>query len=61
MNVLSSDTMLAPDDLTAVMNWIAAQGQPSLGEVIYHFASLDTPRLWRTLGWLIKLGIMRVL
>jgi len=61
MNVLAADTMLAPDDITAVLNWIAAQGRPSLGNIIKQFSALDPSRLWRTLAWLAKLGIARIL
>jgi len=60
MNVLAFDMMVGAEDVAAILNWIGTQGRSTIGEVHQQFLALDTSRLWRTLGWLAKLGIIRV-
>ncbi|MDD3287619.1 MAG: hypothetical protein PHX43_01250, partial [Alphaproteobacteria bacterium] len=60
INVHGMDILLHPDDLTAIINWTSSQGSPSVGEILAKFSTLDTGKLWRSLTWMLKLGIMRL-
>ena len=57
INVLAFDMMIAPDEIAPLINWIAAQGSPTIGEILRQFHTHDAPRLWRTLSWMLKLGM----
>ncbi|HUY68656.1 MAG TPA: glycosyltransferase family 4 protein [Alphaproteobacteria bacterium] len=60
INLLALDMMIAPDRTTALINHIAAQGPLAIGALFAAFPDLDRAALWRTLGWLLKLAILRV-
>jgi glycosyltransferase involved in cell wall biosynthesis len=60
INIFGLDMMIAPDDLAKLINRISAQAGIAIGDVFKEYATLDQSRLWRTLGWLIKLGILRM-
>jgi alpha-maltose-1-phosphate synthase len=59
INLFGLDLMIAPDDITKLINTVSAQNGISIGEIFAQFPAVDRAALWRTLGWLIKLGIMR--
>lgn len=59
INVFGMDVMIAPEETTRLINSISKLGAPSLGDLIRQNAALDQTQLWRTFGWLIKLGILR--
>ncbi|MDX2027013.1 MAG: glycosyltransferase family 4 protein [Alphaproteobacteria bacterium] len=59
MNVLALDVMIPAEDTIKLINHIASQNAVSIGSLFQAFPAFDRPRLWRTLGWLIKLGILR--
>jgi glycosyltransferase involved in cell wall biosynthesis len=59
INVFGIDMMIPPDDATKLINFISKQGNPAISEVLRQFSGFDTAQLWRTLAWLIKLGILR--
>jgi glycosyltransferase involved in cell wall biosynthesis len=64
INLMALDMMIAPDDAMQLINFVAAQGSVSIGKIFAEAESADAAEnaaLWRTLGWLIKLGILRVL
>ncbi|MDP9127020.1 MAG: glycosyltransferase family 4 protein [Pseudomonadota bacterium] len=58
MNVLALDVLAAPEEVTKMIVHIAANKSVSIGALVKAFAAIDAPRLWRTIGWLIKLGIL---
>ncbi len=60
INVLAIDMMLPADDMTALINYVSKQGTTMCGDIFKQFPSFDRSRLWRALGWLIKLGIISV-
>jgi len=53
--------MIPPDDTTKLINYVSAQGTAAIGDVLKQHPTLDRAALWRTLAWLIKLGILRVM
>ena len=59
INVFGLDVMIAPDITTQMINHITKQGTVPIASLFQTFPALDRPQLWRTLGWLIKLGILR--
>jgi glycosyltransferase involved in cell wall biosynthesis len=58
INIYGLDLMILPEDITRLINYIAAKGHVTIGEILREFATLDKPRLWRTLGWQMKLGVL---
>lgn len=58
INVFGMDMMIPPDEATKLVNYISAHGPLTIGAVIAAMPNYDRPQLWRTLGWLIKLGII---
>ncbi len=59
INLFGLDMMIAPDDITKLISCVAAQDGISTGDVFALMPSADAHALWRTVGWLIKLGILR--
>lgn len=59
INVFGLDIMVPPEETTKLISAISHSGSPMIGELIQKNPSLDPAQLWRTLGWLIKLGILR--
>lgn len=59
INVLALDVMISAEDTIRVINHISARNTASIADLFQSFPDFDKPRLWRTLGWLIKLGILR--
>jgi len=60
INVLGLDVMLTAEDTTKLIAYILAQGETPIRRLFLVFPFLDRARLWRTAGWLIKLGILGV-
>lgn len=62
MNVMAMDIMPHPETLMAVIQMISAQGTASVAEILSYAAAKekDTSKLWRSLTWLLKLGIARL-
>lgn len=59
INMFGLDMMLAPETTMHLIAYISRQGTITIGEILQQNPSLDPPFLWRTLAWLIKLGILR--
>lgn len=59
INIFALDVMVEAEDTTKLINYISSQGAISIGEVIRQFPTFDQGSLWRTLCWLIKLGILK--
>jgi glycosyltransferase involved in cell wall biosynthesis len=57
INLFGLDMMIHPDETTKLIAYVSAQNV-SIGDVLRQFASCDRAALWRTLGWLIKLGVL---
>ena len=60
INVFAIDMMIPPDDTISLINKIASKGEIRIGDLLREAASFDKNQMWRTFGWLIKLGILRV-
>ena len=60
INVLAFDMMIAPDEVAPLINWIAAEGSPSIGSILQQFPTYNRERLWRTLAWMLKLGMVTI-
>jgi hypothetical protein len=58
INVYGLDMMIPPPSIPLVINHITTQAGCRIGDVLGAFPALDRAALWRTLGWLIKLGIV---
>ena len=59
VNVFGMDMMIPPEETTKLISAISKLGEPSIGDLLQKIPALDQNQLWRTLGWLIKLGILR--
>ncbi len=58
INIYANDVMIAPMDISALLGWLGERDGAKIGDVFARFPALDKPRLWRTLAWLHKLGIV---
>jgi len=59
INVFALDIMIPPDEATQLINAISAEGGKTAGDIMRQFPNFNTSRVWRTLTWLLKLGILR--
>jgi hypothetical protein len=60
INVLALDVMLPPEETTKLVKHISLTGTVTIGELFTAFPGTDRDRLWRAVGWLLKLGILRL-
>ncbi|MDE2029558.1 MAG: glycosyltransferase [Alphaproteobacteria bacterium] len=58
LNVYAGDTMLPPVEITALLGRLAETGPVMMATLFEDFPDSVKPRLWRTLAWLLKLGIV---
>ena len=58
INVYGLDMLIPPDDALALVQQIAASGEITIGDVFRANSAQDPAALWRTVGWLVKLGIL---
>ncbi len=56
INTLAMDVLLPPDQIMALIRYVAAHPDAVIGSIPQ--PTDDAPRFWRSLGWLIKLGIL---
>jgi starch synthase len=59
LNTYANDTLIAANDIPILLGWLSEAGEVTIGDVFGRFSALDRPHLWRTLGWLQKLGIVK--
>jgi glycosyltransferase involved in cell wall biosynthesis len=59
MNTYANDVLLPPIELPKLLGWLSESGEVTIGAVLRRFPALNRPRLWRTLAWLQKLGIVK--
>lgn len=60
INIHGLDILLHPNNVADIIGWISGQGSPSVGQIINQFPDLNRSALWRSLTWLMKLGIVRI-
>jgi hypothetical protein len=58
INTFALDLMIAPDETSRLLNFISAQGTATIETIMRQHPAIDRNALWRTLAWLIKLGIV---
>ncbi|MDE1900065.1 MAG: glycosyltransferase family 4 protein [Alphaproteobacteria bacterium] len=58
LNTYGADSLVAPASIAALLGFIVEQGGADIAGIFTQFPALDRPALWRTLGWLLKLGII---
>ncbi|MFA4994737.1 MAG: glycosyltransferase family 4 protein [Bdellovibrionales bacterium] len=59
LNTYAHDVLIPPNDISALLGWIGENNNVPIGDAFAHFLAADKPSLWRTLAWLIKLGIVK--
>lgn len=59
INTLGLDVLLPLELITKILHQIAQQAPSLLKDLLSECPAPDRPALWRTLGWLIKLGILQ--
>ena len=59
LNTYGHDMFLTAADVTGLLGWLVGAGEVTIAAVFAQFSGFDKPRLWRTLGWLQKLGIIK--
>jgi hypothetical protein len=52
--------MIHPDEATKLINFVSGKGSAKIADILLQFAAQNREQLWRTIGWLAKLGILRV-
>lgn len=60
INVFGIDMLVTPDETMRLINDVTLGGGARLDQLMAGRAHLDQAALWRTLGWLVKLGIFRL-
>jgi len=58
INVFGLDMMIEPENITRLINYLSAQQGATIADILRRFPG--GTQLWRTLGWLIKLGVLRL-
>ncbi len=61
MNMLALDMMIGAADIPVLLNKMREQENLTQKDLMKDFPTQDPARLWRTLSWLLKLGIIRAL
>jgi hypothetical protein len=59
INVYANDILVSPSDVSSIVGWLSDNDGVGIGALFGHFSKLEKPRLWRTLAWLQKLGIVK--
>jgi alpha-maltose-1-phosphate synthase len=59
INAFGLDMMVPPEEVTKLVTLVSAQNGIAIGDLFKQFAKIDRAALWRTVGWLLKLGIFR--
>ena len=59
LNIYAHDVLMTPEDISALLSALAETGGATIAALFTRFPALDKPRLWRTVAWLQKLGIIR--
>jgi len=59
LNTYATDVMAAPSDIADMLAFIEKNGSPVVSDLFKALPNTDVSRLWRTIGWLLKLGILR--
>lgn len=59
INIYANDMLVAPGDISALLGWLGEAGESRISRLFERFPALDKPRLWRTIAWLQKLGIIK--
>ncbi len=58
MNTLAAPFLMNGEDISALLGGLAAKGEMTVATLLAAFPACDPPRVWRTVAWLMKLGIM---
>ncbi len=59
MNTYAYDILIPPADIAALLGWLGKNDGVTIAYIFARFRSADKAALWRTLGWLQKLGIVK--
>ena len=57
INVFGLDVTIAPDAVMQLIGYVSKNGPVSVNEVFTQFSMLDRPQMWRTIAWLVKMGV----
>lgn len=60
INVLALDVMIPTEEVMKLITYISAKGGVSIGDIFQQYPAYDQEQLWRTVAWVIKLGIVQV-
>lgn len=58
INLFGVDVMIPPEDTMRLIAWVSKRGSVTIGDLLRENSLLNRAQMWRTLGWLIKLGIL---
>ena len=59
INLYVNDLLAVPQEITALLGFIDEKGGAEINALFARFPGIDRPRLWRTIAWLQKLGIVK--
>jgi hypothetical protein len=59
INSYANDVLIPASDLPALPGWLGEAGPQPISALFARFPQLDKSRLWRSIAWLLKLGILK--
>ena len=59
INTFAHDLLISSDEISMLVGALGKMGAASIAAIFGHFPTTDRPRLWRTIAWLQKLGIIK--
>lgn len=60
INTYAHDVLAPPQSVSALLDWLQKERRTKISAAFSRFPEIDKPRLWRTLGWLQKLGLLKI-
>jgi hypothetical protein len=60
INMFAADMMAPQEETAKIIHHISTQSNVTITDISRHFPALNHAQLWRTLAWLMKLGILKV-
>lgn len=60
INTYAHDVLAAPQDVSAFLIWLSKNAGATISTAFTNFPSIKRTAFWRTIGWLQKMGIVKI-
>jgi alpha-maltose-1-phosphate synthase len=60
INTYAHDAFISAQDVSSLLGWLQGNNGSAIASAFAAFPAADKPRLWRTIAWLQKLGIVKI-